>query len=226
MNYLVKATLGAALAVAAVGAGYAADAGKADGNADAKAAEAAPAKRKKLPRKDPMYANITRAANIAKQCEQPILAIVDLKDDDVCRKVKHVTLGNRQFKELMMPNFVVFRIEIPPKRGSRGQRPAKGAVVQPDYDALDKEERVIVDRIIGNNRAPSFPQVALLSSDGTRVLDQILLLPDELSFTGFIDNLREKFTKNKFELEITKNVQKELDREAKEKAALEKRKRK
>ena len=173
-----------------------------------------------------MYANITRAANIAKQCEQPILAIVDLKDDDVCRKVKHVTLGNRQFKELMMPNFVVFRIEIPPKRGSRGQRPAKGAVVQPDYDALDKEERVIVDRILGNNRAPSFPQVALLSSDGTRVLDQILLLPDELSFTGFIDNLREKFTKNKFELEITKNVQKELDREAKEKAALEKRKKK
>ena len=35
MNYLVKATLGAALAVAAVGAGYAADAGKADGTADA-----------------------------------------------------------------------------------------------------------------------------------------------------------------------------------------------
>ena len=82
---------------------------------------------------------------------------------------------------------------------------------------------LVVTRINGDTRSPTLPAVAVLAPGGKKVLGTILPTPEDVSFGGFIEELKPLFEKGKCEIVVSKKVQKVIDDEAKRLAAQQKR---
>ena len=210
---------GAVLAVLTAG-----DALAAEAPAATPAPAEAPAAPKRKPKKDAEYILWEKAAAVSEGCGQPIVAFLELKGDKASSKVRMMTVGNPAFKEFVKDNCVYYHVGVPQKeeRRSRG-RSAKDAVPKPDVDAVKAAEKAAVTRINGDTRSPTLPAVAVLAPGGKKVLGTILPTPEDVSFGGFIDELKPLFERGKGGGVVSKKVQKVIDDEAKRLAAQQKR---
>lgn len=210
---------GAVLAVLTAG-----DALAAEAPAATPAPAEAPAAPKRKPKKDAEYILWEKAVAVSEGCGQPIVAFLELKGDKASSKVRMMTVGNPAFKEFVKDNCVYYHVGVPQKeeRRSRG-RSAKDAVPKPDFDAVKASEKAAVTRINGDTRSPTLPAVAVLAPGGKKVLGTILPTPEDVSFGGFIEELKPLFEKGKCEVVVSKKVQKVIDDEAKRLAAQQKR---
>ena len=203
-------------------------AGAADAPAPAEAEPAAekPAPAKKKPKKAGEYTHWKQAEEVAMAWNQPIVALYGINGDKAVSKLRMATFGLPSFKEFSDANFVFYNCKIPEevKKGHRG-RPvpkAKDAPLKPDLTQLKQEDRVALDKAIGNNRSPAFPMIAVYTPDG-KFTDCMPLTVEDASIARLMEVLRPMFEKGKWPLEVTKKFQKAMDDEAKKQAALEKR---
>ncbi len=184
-------------------------------------------KKKRPPRKQAEYRSWDQAAAAAEAWGQPIIAYVFVQGDKLGSRYRTATFGNPVFKELLMPNAVYYSCAIPQAkakgRGRGNARADRDAPAKPDRAAIKESEKAAISRIAGE-KVP-LPVVAVIDPGG-KVLGSFMPDAEDLSFTGFVNELKSGFEAGKHALEINRKVQKALDAEAKKRAADEKRKRK
>ena len=184
--------------------------------------EAAPVKKKKLPKKLPEYKSWGAAAAAAEAWEQPILALIEVAGDKSATKIKTATIASQPFQKEFIPANVIYLHSVLPAIAKNNQ--SKDDPLEPDLRAIkNDEERISVSRLMGAaaNSKPALPMVVLADYTG-RVHENCLFpMPEDAQLGKFVDAVKSAMDKGKFETKISPRLQKAIDKETKalEKAA-------
>lgn len=194
--------------------------------AESAAVEEPKKKRPKLPKR-PIFSPL-EAKKTAEKCECPIVVLLTLAGQKESSKMMSKYFARPELeKELILPNAVFFKYQVPQKkmpRSRRRQQDQKEQPVLPDMEAIkDDIKAMVIAAGGGNGFRPNsaFPTLAVVKSTGT-VLGNITPAYDgSTPLKEIVSMMGNAFKAGGYELQVSSKMERiiEKDTKAREKSA-------